>query len=157
MKITKAVIPVAGKGTRFLPATKEIPKEMIPILDFPMIYYVVEEAILSGITEIILVTSSGKDSIVNFFDRNRELEDFLKRAKKEDLLERVQKIGQMVEVVSVRQKEQLGLGHAISCAKNIIGKEDFAVLLGDDIIVNKNPAIKQLLDAFEKNREQLWE
>src|SRR5690606_28020531 len=113
MKIKKAVIPVAGKGTRFLPATKQVPKEMLPILDHPMIHYCVEEAVLSGIEEIVFVTSSGKEAIENYFDRNIELETFLERAGKSELKDKIQKIGSMINIVTVRQKEQLGLGHAV--------------------------------------------
>tara|TARA_R110000868_G_scaffold100129_7_gene275480 strand:- start:5152 stop:6021 length:870 start_codon:yes stop_codon:yes gene_type:complete len=151
MKIKKAVIPVAGKGTRFLPATKQIPKEMIPILDRPMIHYCVEEAVLSGIEEIVFVTSSGKEAIENYFDRNMELEYFLEKNGKIDLLEKISKIGQMIEVVTVRQKEQLGLGHAVLCAKSVVGSDDFAVILGDDIVINEIPVTKQLIACHEKH------
>lgn len=149
MKIKKAVIPVAGKGTRFLPATKQVPKEMLPILDHPMIHYCVEEAVLSGIEEIVFVTSSGKEAIENYFDRNIELETFLEKNGKSELKDKIQKIGSMINVVTVRQKEQLGLGHAVLCAKSVIGKEDFAVILGDDIVVNDVPVTKQLIDCYE--------
>ena len=151
MKIKKAVIPVAGKGTRFLPATKQIPKEMIPILDRPMIHYCVEEAVLSGIDEIVFVTSTGKEAIENYFDRNMELENFLEKNGKIELLEKISKIGQMIEVVTVRQKEQLGLGHAVLCAKSVVGTDNFAVILGDDIVVNDVPVTKQLIDCHEKH------
>lgn len=147
MKIKKAVIPVAGKGTRFLPATKQIPKEMIPLVDRPMIHYAVEEAVLSGIEEVILVTSSGKESIESYFDRNIELETFLEKAGKEEELKKIRNIGQMIEVVTVRQKEQLGLGHAVLCAKSVVGQEPFAVILGDDLILGKNPVTKQLQEV----------
>ena len=150
MKIRRAVIPVAGKGTRFLPATKQIPKEMIPIINLPMIHYVVEEAILSGIEQIIFVTSSGKSSIEDYFDRNFELEDFLVKCGKIKELEMIQQIGKMVEVTSVRQKEQLGLGHAVLCAKEIVGNEPFAVILGDEIVRGPNPVTKQLIDVAQK-------
>ncbi len=143
MKIKKAVIPVAGKGTRFLPATKQIPKEMIPIINLPMIHYVVEEAILSGIEQVVFITSSGKQAIEDYFDRNFDLEDFLVKNGKINELELVRKIGNMVEVTSIRQKEQLGLGHAVLCAKDIIGNDPFAVILGDEIVLGKNPVIKQ--------------
>ncbi len=151
MDIKKAVIPVAGKGTRFLPATKQLPKEMLPIINTPMIHYVVEEAVNSGIEQLIFVTSSGKEAIENYFDRNIELEDFLKANNKEDYYQQIKKIGEMVEVISVRQKEQLGLGHAIACAEHIIGDEPFAVILGDDIIRAKEPATKQLIEISKKN------
>ena len=151
MKIRRAVIPVAGKGTRFLPATKQMPKEMIPIINLPMIHYVVEEAILSGIEQIVFVTSAGKHSIEDYFDRNFDLEDFLTKNGKTKELELVQKIGKMVEVTAVRQKEQLGLGHAVLCAKDIIGNEPFAVILGDEIIRGTNPVTKQLIEVSAKN------
>lgn len=150
MKIKKAVIPVAGKGTRFLPATKQIPKEMIPIINIPMIYYVVKEAVDSGIEQLVFVTSSGKDSIENFFDRNLELEYFLQEKGKSEDVKLIREIGSMVEVISVRQKEQLGLGHAIACAAPIIGDETFAVILGDDLVVSKTPVTKQLMDISMK-------
>jgi UTP--glucose-1-phosphate uridylyltransferase len=153
MKIRRAVIPVAGKGTRFLPATKQIPKEMIPIINLPMIHYVVEEAILSGIEQIIFITSAGKHAVEDYFDRNFELEDFLVKNGKIKELELIQKIGKMVEVTSVRQKEQLGLGHAVLCAKELIGNEPFAVLLGDEIVRGKNPVVKQLIEVSEKNNQ----
>lgn len=146
MKVTKAVIPIAGKGTRFLPATKALAKEIIPIINKPMIQYVVEEAIQSGITQIIFITSSGKESVEYYFDRNHELEAFLKANNKEKELELVKNIGSMVEIVSVRQKEQLGLGHAILQAEKLIGNENFAVLLGDDIVLGSKPVTKQLIE-----------
>jgi UTP--glucose-1-phosphate uridylyltransferase len=152
-EVKKAVIPVAGKGTRFLPATKNNPKEMIPILNIPMIYYVVNEAVQSGIEQIIFVTSSGKESVEDFFDRNYDLEIFLEKNKKYEYLETVQKIGKMVEVFSVRQKEQLGLGHAVLQAKSFISKnERFSVLLGDDLTFNEEyPVSKQLIDVSSSN------
>lgn len=151
MKIRRAVIPVAGKGTRFLPATKQVPKEMIPIINLPMIHYVVEEAILSGIEQVIFVTSSGKNAIEDYFDRNFDLEDFLIKNGKIKELEMIQEIGKMVEVTSVRQKEQLGLGHAVLCAKDIVGNEPFAVILGDEIVRGPNPVIKQLISVSQQN------
>lgn len=150
MKIKKAVIPVAGKGTRFLPATKEIPKEMIPIINKPMIHYAVEEAVLSGIEEVIFVTASGKESIENYFDRNLELEAFLEKNSKESERKLVENIGTMINVITVRQKEQLGLGHAILCAQSLIGDEPFAVILGDDLVLGDNPVTKQLIEAAQR-------
>lgn len=151
MKIRRAVIPVAGKGTRFLPATKQVPKEMIPIINLPMIHYVVEEAILSGIEQVIFITSSGKNAIEDYFDRNFDLEDFLIKNGKIKELELVQEIGKMVEVTAVRQKEQLGLGHAVLCAKDVVGNEPFAVILGDEIVRGPNPVTKQLIETSRKH------
>ncbi|MFP5458357.1 MAG: UTP--glucose-1-phosphate uridylyltransferase [Bacteriovoracia bacterium] len=149
MKIKKAVIPIAGKGTRFLPATKQIAKEIIPILNIPMIHHVVMEAVDSGIEQIIFVTSAGKFAVEDYFDRNQELEAFLEKTGKTRELEMIRKIGTMVDVTSVRQKEQLGLGHAVLCARELVDQETFAVLLGDDIVVNKTPCIKQLIEVSE--------
>ena len=152
MKIKKAIIPIAGKGTRFLPATKEIAKEIIPIINVPMIHYIVQEACEAGIEQIIFVTSSGKFAVEDYFDRNLELEAFLERNNKLKELEMIRKIGSMVDVTSVRQKEQLGLGHAVLCAKSMIGNDTFAVLLGDDIVINQEPAIKQLMNVSTANQ-----
>jgi UTP--glucose-1-phosphate uridylyltransferase len=151
MKIKKAVIPVAGKGTRFLPATKEIPKEMIPLVDRPMIHYAVQEAISSGIEQVVLVTATGKESIERYFDRNIELELFLEKNGKHDELELIKNIGNMVEIVTVKQKEQLGLGHAVLCAKEVIGSDSFAVILGDDLVISNEPVTKQLSDAMKRH------
>lgn len=147
MNIRKAVIPVAGKGTRFLPATKQIPKEMIPIINIPMIHYSVMEAVNSGIEQLVFVTSTGKESIENYFDRNLELERFLEQNGKEKELELIQKIGTTIEVITVRQKEQLGLGHAINCAKHVIGDDTFAVILGDDLVRSEEPVTRQLAEV----------
>lgn len=151
MKIKKAIIPIAGKGTRFLPATKEIAKEIIPIINVPMIHYIVQEAVEAGIEQIIFVTASGKFSVEDYFDRNQELEAYLEKNNKTKELELIKKIGSMVDVTAVRQKEQLGLGHAVLMAKNMVEGEPFAVLLGDDIVINPEPAIKQLMDVSVKN------
>jgi UTP--glucose-1-phosphate uridylyltransferase len=151
MNITKAVIPVAGKGTRFLPATKEVSKEMIPIINKPMIHYAVMEAVESGIEEVLFVTSSGKEAIENYFDRNFELEHFLKERGKEDFLKTVQDIGKKIEVCSVRQKEQLGLGHAIAHAESFTGKEPFAVILGDDLVLSEKPVTAQLKEVSNRH------
>jgi len=150
MNITKAVIPVAGKGTRFLPATKEVSKEMIPIINKPMIHYAVMEAVESGIEEVLFVTSSGKEAIENYFDRNFELEHFLEERGKSDLLGLVQDIGKKIEVCSVRQKEQLGLGHAIAHAESFTGSEPFAVILGDDLVLADKPVTAQLKEVSSK-------
>lgn len=150
-KVRKAVIPAAGFGTRFLPATKAIPKEMLPIVDIPTIQYIIEEAVNSGIEEICLVTNSYKQSIENHFDRSFELEEKLKESNDLEHLKMVEDITNMVNVVSVRQKTPKGLGHAIFCARSFVGDEPFAVLLGDDIVVNRNGkgAIRQLMDVYE--------
>lgn len=150
MKITKAVIPAAGLGTRFLPATKAQPKEMLPIIDKPTIQFVVEEAVASGIEDIIIITGRGKDSIEDHFDKSFELEEFLKKKGKLDLLKKVQDIHNMANIHYIRQSEPLGLGHAILCAERHIGNEPFAVLLGDDIYVSKVPHMKQLINVYNK-------
>lgn len=147
MQIKKVVIPVAGKGTRFLPATKEIPKEMIPIIDRPMIHYAVEEAVRSGITEVIFIISKGKESILNYFSPNQILEEFLLKNKKNKEYDKIKEIGSMITFKTVEQKEQLGLGHAVLCAKELVGDDDFAVILGDDLILGGNPVTKQLLEV----------
>lgn len=152
MRIKKAIIPIAGKGTRFLPATKEIAKEIIPIINVPMIHYIVQEVCEAGIEQVIFVTASGKFAVEDYFDRNQELEAFLERNNKLKELELIRDIGSMVDVTSVRQKEQLGLGHAVLCAKSMIGNEPFAILLGDDIVINKKPAIGQLMDLSMKHQ-----
>lgn len=147
-KVKKAIIPAAGLGTRFLPATKAMPKEMLPIVDRPTIEYIVEEAILSGIEDIIIVTGKGKRAIEDHFDRNFELEQNLKEKGKLDLLEKINKSSN-VNIHYIRQKEPKGLGHAIWCARKFIGDEPFAVLLGDDIVKADTPCIKQLINQFE--------
>lgn len=149
-KIRKAVIPAAGLGTRFLPATKAQPKEMLPIVDKPTIQYIVEEAVASGIEDIIIVTGRGKRAIEDHFDRSIELETFLERGAKGKLLDLVQDIARMVDIYYVRQKEALGLGHAIYSARKFIGNEPFAVLLGDDIIYSEVPCLKQMMECYER-------
>lgn len=139
MSVKKIVIPVAGRGTRFLPATKQIPKEMIPIINIPMINYVVDEAVNSGVEQIIFVTSYGKNMIEDFFDRNTALEQFLRDNGKNEIASNIERIGSKIEVLSVRQKQQLGLGHAINCAAPLIGNETFGVILGDDLILSEKP------------------
>lgn len=155
MKIRKAVIPAAGLGTRFLPATKAQPKEMLPIVDKPAIQYIVEEAVQSGIESIIIVTGRNKKSIEDHFDKSVELEQTLLEKGKLDLLNEVQRINEMANIHYIRQKEPLGLGHAILCAQQFIGDEPFAVLLGDDIMVSDPPALKQMIDAFETYNTQV--
>lgn len=150
-KVKKAIFPVAGMGTRFLPATKASPKEMLPIVDKPMIQYVVEEAIESGIEEIILVTGRGKNAIEDHFDNAFELETLLEQKGKTEELEQVRSISNMCDFWYIRQKEPLGLGHAILRAKDLIKDEPFAVLLGDDIIyTDGKPALKQLMDVYDE-------
>lgn len=149
-KIKKAIIPAAGLGTRFLPATKAMPKEMLPILDKPTIQYIVEEAARAGIEDIIIVTGRHKRAIEDHFDSQKELEMVLKEKGKSELLEKVQYSTELANIFYVRQKEQKGLGHAISSARQFIGNEPFAVLLGDDIVESEAPAVKQLIDVYEE-------
>lgn len=152
MRIRKAVFPAAGWGTRFLPATKAQPKEMLPIVDKPTIQYVVEEAVASGIEDIIIVTGRGKNAIEDHFDRSLELELILERKGKYDLLEVVQRISDLISFSYVRQKEPLGLGHAILVTRDLVGEKPFAVLLGDDIVDSKIPCLKQLMAVYERYR-----
>ncbi len=150
-KITKAVIPVAGFGTRFLPATKATPKEMMPIVDKPIIQYIVEEAVASGIETIIFVTGRHKRAIEDHFDYAPELEYSLAKSGKDEYIEIIREISNLADFVYIRQKEQLGLGHAISVAEHVIGEEPFAVLLGDELIYNPtNPGIGQLIEVYKK-------
>jgi len=150
MRVRKAVFPAAGLGTRFLPATKAQPKEMLPLVDKPMIQYVVEEAVASGLTEIIIVTGRGKRAIEDHFDAAFELEYYLQdRGKLEELAE-IKTISELASVSYVRQREPLGLGHAILCARPLVGEEPFGVFLGDDLIVAPNPCMRQLLGVFER-------
>lgn len=151
-KVRKAIIPAAGLGTRFLPATKAQPKEMLPIVDKPTIQYIIEEAVASGIEDIIIVTGRGKRAIEDHFDKSYELEETLAKKRKFDQLEEIQGISKLANIHYIRQKEPLGLGHAIACASRFIGNEPFAVLLGDDIVHSpENPCLKQLIDTFEEH------
>lgn len=149
-KIRKGVIPAAGLGTRFLPATKAQPKEMLPIVDKPTIQYIVEEAIQSGIEDIIIVTGRNKRAIEDHFDRSMELEVFLEKNSKDELLDLVQDIARLADIYYVRQKEALGLGHAIYSARKFIGNEPFAVLLGDDVIYSEVPALRQMINHYHR-------
>src|SRR5512138_782348 len=156
--VTKAVIPAAGMGTRFLPATKSMPKEMLPILDKPVLQFVIEEAVASGIEDILIITGRGKRAIENHFDFNPELEAFLAAAGKHGLIEQVRDIGERARIHYIRQKEQLGLGDAIRLGRDHVGQEPFAVLLGDTIIdppEGHKPGLRQLLDVFEERRASL--
>ena len=155
MKLRKAVIPVAGLGTRFLPATKTVPKELLPIVDIPSIQYVVQEAVDAGIEEIIFVTGRGKDAIEDHFDEAPELEQLLIERGNHEMAQTLRKIAEMTEVVSVRQKKPLGLGHAVLCARDLVGDEPFAVMLADDLIESEVPGIRQLLDIFEETSESV--
>lgn len=148
--IRKAVIPAAGWGTRFLPATKVQPKEMMPLFDRPMIHYIVEEAAAAGIEQIIMVTALGKRAIEDYFDRSYELEQVLRAKGDKKHLSEICRISELADIVYVRQREQLGLGHAILMTKDLVGHEPFAVFLPDDVIEAKVPAIRQLLDAYER-------
>jgi UTP--glucose-1-phosphate uridylyltransferase len=152
MKIRKAVFPAAGLGTRFLPATKAQPKEMLPLVDKPIIQYVVEEAVAAGLTKIIIVTGRGKNAIEDHFDTSYELEKMLEGRRKTDLLEQVRSISNMINVSYVRQGETLGLGHAVLMARDLVGEEPFAVLLGDDIIDSQVPCMKQMVEVFERHQ-----
>ena len=156
-KIRKAIIPAAGLGTRFLPATKAQPKEMLPIVDKPTIQYIIEEAVASGIEEVLFITNSNKHAMENHFDVNYELEERLKASGKDKQVKLIRDIANLANIYYIRQKEPKGLGHAILCAKTFIGEEPFAVLLGDDVVVNKNskPALKQLIDAYEQTKSSV--
>ncbi len=155
LKIRKAIFPAAGLGTRFLPATKASPKEMLPLVDKPLIQYVVEEAIASGIEDIIIITGRGKTAIEDHFDVSFELEYMLKQRGKKKLLKEIQRISNMVDFTYVRQKQALGLGHAILRAKDLIGDEPFAVFLGDDIVDSKVPVMKQMMKVFKKHKKSV--
>jgi len=153
--IRKAVIPVAGLGTRFLPATKAIPKEMLTIVDRPTIQYIVEEAVASGIEEIILVTSAGKSAIENHFDYDFQLDTILRDRNKVQMREELSNISNLIDIISVRQKEPLGLGHAIWMARNVVGDEPFMVLLGDDLVMSKVACCKQMIQLYEQVGESI--
>ena len=152
MRLRKAVLPAAGLGTRFLPATKAQPKEMLPLVDKPLIQYVVEEAVAAGIEDIIIVTGRGKSAIEDHFDVSFELERFLEDRGQKEELARVRAISDLIQVAYVRQKEALGLGHAVGVSEHLVGDEPFAVMLGDDLIDSDVPCIKQMLNVFEKEQ-----
>ncbi|AOZ90423.1 UTP--glucose-1-phosphate uridylyltransferase [Bacillus xiamenensis] len=155
MNIKKAVIPAAGLGTRFLPATKAQPKEMLPIIDKPAIQYIVEEAVQSGIEDILIITGRNKKSIEDHFDRSIELEqNLLEKGKKEQLAE-IKHIADMANIHYIRQKEPLGLGHAVLCARHFTGNDPFAVLLGDDVMVSEKPALSQLMEVYEEKQREV--
>ncbi len=149
MNIRKVVIPVAGWGTRSLPASKNIPKEMLPIYNKPVIQYVVEEAMVSGISDVIFVTNRDKTVIEDHFDYNLQLESVLERSGKKDLLEQVRFVAEMVNIMAVRQKKQLGLGHAVLCAESLVANEPFAVMVGDDVLFGDVPGVRQLMKVAE--------
>ncbi|WP_195972297.1 UTP--glucose-1-phosphate uridylyltransferase GalU [Clostridium thermobutyricum] len=155
MKVKKAIIPAAGLGTRFLPATKAQPKEMLPIVDKPTIQYIIEEAVASGIEEILIITGRNKKCIEDHFDKSIELEMELEKSGKEELLELVKDISSMVDIHYIRQKEPKGLGHAIHCAKTFVGNEPFAVLLGDDVVYNEKPCLKQLMECYDEYKTSI--
>ncbi|MBI5558467.1 MAG: UTP--glucose-1-phosphate uridylyltransferase GalU [Deltaproteobacteria bacterium] len=155
MRVRKAVIPVAGLGTRFLPASKAIPKEMLTVVDRPTIQYIVEEAVASGIEEVILITSEGKSAIENHFDYNFHLDTVLSAKKKTQLAEEMRHLSNLIDIVSVRQKRPLGLGHAIWTARNVVGDEPFVVLLGDDLVLSEPPCTKQMIDLFNDVQESV--
>ncbi|WP_347489294.1 UTP--glucose-1-phosphate uridylyltransferase GalU [Desulfoscipio sp. XC116] len=150
MRIKKAVIPAAGLGVRFLPATKALPKEMIPIVDKPTIQYIIEEAVKSGIEDILIITGRDKKAIEDHFDKSTSLENHLRSKGKQDLLKIVEETGSLAEIHYVRQKEPRGLGHAVHCARRFVGDEPFAVLLGDDIVHSEVPCLKQLMELYDE-------
>lgn len=155
LQVRKAIIPAAGLGTRFLPATKAMPKEMLPIVDKPTIQYIIEEAVASGIEDIIIVTGKGKRAIEDHFDHSPELEQNLRMKGKDELLEEVLKPSRLADIHYIRQKEPKGLGHAIWSARKFVGDEPFAVLLGDDIVVSEKPALQQMIEQFERYRASI--
>lgn len=150
MKVRKAIIPAAGFGTRFLPATKAQPKEMLPIVDRPTIQYIIEEAVASGIEEILIITGKNKKAIEDHFDRSVELEMELKSKGNNDYLEMINKISNLAQIYYIRQKEARGLGHAVLCAKTFVGNEPFAVMLGDDVVDSEEPCLRQLMDVYDE-------
>ena len=150
MRVKKAIIPAAGLGTRFLPATKAQPKEMLPIVDKPTIQYIIEEAVAAGIEEILIITGRNKRAIEDHFDKSVELEYQLQKNGKDEVLKMVQNISNLANIYYIRQKEPKGLGHAISCAKTFVGDEPFAVMLGDDVVDSEVPCLKQLIDCYSK-------
>ncbi|CAB1251679.1 UTP--glucose-1-phosphate uridylyltransferase GalU [Clostridium sp. MT-14] len=155
MNVKKAIIPAAGLGTRFLPATKAQPKEMLPIVDKPTIQYIIEEAVASGIEEILIITGRNKRAIEDHFDKSVELEKELDSKGKGDLLKMVQDISNMADIYYIRQKEPRGLGHAISCAKTFVGNQPFAVMLGDDVVDSKVPCLKQLIACYDEYKTSI--
>lgn len=155
MRVKKAIIPAAGLGTRFLPATKAQPKEMLPIVDKPTIQYIIEEAVASGIEEILIITGRNKRAIEDHFDKSIELEQQLQQNGKETVLKMVEDISNMANIYYIRQKEPKGLGHAISCAKTFVGNEPFAVMLGDDVVDSEVPCLKQLIDCYEEYKTSI--
>ena len=155
MTVRKAIIPAAGLGTRFLPATKAQPKEMLPIVDKPTLQYIIEEAVNSGIEEILIITGRNKSSIENHFDKSVELEIELENKGKDELLKQVREISDMVNIYYIRQKEPKGLGHAVHCAKSFIGNEPFAVLLGDDIVHAEKPCLRQMIEAYNEYKTSI--
>lgn len=152
MNIRKVVIPVAGWGTRSLPATKNIPKEMLPVYNKPAVQYVVEEAMRSGLSDVVFVTNRDKKIIEDHFDHNLQLESILERAGKKQMLETIRDVARMVNIISIRQKQQLGLGHAVLCAKHVVCEEAFGVMVGDDLMFGMEPGLKQLLDVARAER-----
>ncbi len=150
MKVKKAIIPAAGLGTRFLPATKAQPKEMLPIVDKPTIQYIIEEAVASGIEQILIITGRNKRAIEDHFDKSVELEKELENQSKDEMLKMVRDISNMADIYYIRQKEPKGLGHAINCARTFVGNEPFAVMLGDDVVDSEVPCLKQLIDCFDE-------
>lgn len=150
MKVTKAIIPAAGLGTRVLPASKSIPKEMLPIVDKPAIQYIIEEAVQSGITDILIITNRGKSSMEDHFDRAPELEERLLASGKKDLYDQIVDVTKMANIQYIRQKETKGLGHAVWCAKSFVGDDPFAIMYGDDVIISDQPVCGQLCQAYEE-------